>query len=204
VGAPVAPVAASVHVPTVALQTSHAPAHAVSQQNPSVQNPVVQTRHPVSLQSAPAASLHTAPWSLRGLQVLSAAQYEAGPHWRSLVQVDAQAVDAPSHAYALHEGDPGEPAGAGEQVPSAAAPRACEQTSHGAEHALAQQTPSTQAPLAQTGQPLERQSAPATGLHALPCGFFGEQVPLDAQNDPAAQPASDAHEVGHAGPPPQR
>jgi hypothetical protein len=66
------------HVPSfapdcfnAAVHARHKPLHAVSQQTPSVQCPVVQTRQPLDLQSVAA---HVAPCVLRATQVPFAAQ----------------------------------------------------------------------------------------------------------------------------------
>jgi hypothetical protein len=65
------------------------------------------------------------------------------------------------------------------QVPFAAPVRAAEQASHELVHAVAQQTPSTQKPLAHA----------SGALHAAPTGCFAVQI-VPAQKKPAAQEAS--------------
>jgi hypothetical protein len=73
-------------------------------------------------------------------------------------------------------------------VPFAVAPNAAEQTLHGPGlpaaallHAVLQQKPSTQLPLAQSRHPATLQSAPAFWLHEVPCPFCATQVPPELQ-----------------------
>jgi hypothetical protein len=75
--------------------------------------------------------------------------------------------------------------------------------SHAPLHAVLQQYPLAQLPLAQSRQPATRQSAPALWLHALAMTFCGTQALLALQYSPAAQYASDAQcadpGLGHVG-----
>jgi hypothetical protein len=71
---PELPVAEREQVPGVAEQLSHWPLHAVLQQKPSTQLPVVHTRQPPTRQSAPALALQVCPWGLRGWQLPFGAQ----------------------------------------------------------------------------------------------------------------------------------
>jgi hypothetical protein len=68
----------------------------------------------------------------------------------------------------------GVPAASVEHVPGVAA-----HVSHGPSHAVAQQYPSTQLPLAQSRHPTEKQSpsSPAAWSHAEPCALRAVQVP---------------------------
>jgi hypothetical protein len=97
------------------------------------------------------------------------------------VQVDGQALAPPVHAYGLHVGAPKAPAGAGEHVPFADAPRLAAHTSQAAPHAVSQQKPSTHPAVAQTRQPETRQSAPAAASQAAPCTLRERHVPPGAQ-----------------------
>jgi hypothetical protein len=139
-----APAGDSEQLPGVALQPSHSPAHAVSQQKPSIQNPLWQTRQPLARQSAPAAALQVAACALRGWQVALAAQKLPPVHCVSPVQLDGQDALVPVQVYGEHDGEPVDPSGAFEQVPFAVAPNACEHTSQALLHEPSQQKPSTQ------------------------------------------------------------
>jgi hypothetical protein len=61
--------------------------------------------------------------------------------------------------------------------------------------AVLQQYPSTQLPLAHSEQPPATLQSLAR-LHAAPCAFFVEQVPVASQYVPVGQPASFAHPPG--------
>lgn len=107
--------------------TSHAPVHAVSQHPPATQKPVAHSE----------AVVHSAPGEERGRQLPEGAQYEVLTHWLESVQPSGQLLEVPLHTKGAHEGSPGTPASAVEQVP-------LPQLSHAPSHRVSQHTPSTQ------------------------------------------------------------
>lgn len=74
-------------------------------------------------------------------------QYAVEAHSASVTQTLGHVGFAPLHRYGAHAGEPTEPDGATEQMPSAVAPCASVQTSHDVAQLLLQHTPSTQSPL---------------------------------------------------------
>jgi hypothetical protein len=109
------PLRAAVHAWQVALQ-------GVSQQTPSTQLPVAQTRHGPDLQSTPVAKLHMLPRAFCMVHVPLAPQNSPSPHCASEVHAEAHVAFAPSHAYGAHDGRPGDPAGASLHTPSGVPP----------------------------------------------------------------------------------
>jgi len=103
VGVPGCETGARAHAPLTApdqpsaapLHASHAPPQALSQQKPSMQFPLPQTRQPADLQSEPAAWLQVEPWALRGWQVAPAAQKWVDAQSASLAHEVGQTPDEP-------------------------------------------------------------------------------------------------------------
>jgi hypothetical protein len=69
------------------------------------------------------------------------------------------------------------------------------QKSHALPHAVSQQYPSTQSPLAHSRHPACAQSTPAAVLHVNPAlaGFWETHAPAASQYAPGAQSASPVH-----------
>jgi len=84
------------------------------------------------------------------------------------VQLVGHSVDVPEQRYGAHEGLPAFPAAAGAQTPSVTAPSTTEQASHPLAHAVSQQTPLEQKPLAQWD----------AMAHDAPCGCLGTHCSL--------------------------
>jgi hypothetical protein len=97
--------------------------------------------------------LQVAACAFRGWHVPLASQYAVAEQAASDAQVVGHAGLVPSQRYGEHDGVPGVWTSAGPHVPSAGDPRAAEQTSHALPHAVLQQTPFTQKPLAQAAAP---------------------------------------------------
>ena len=157
-GAPVEPDARVVHAPLLlapaaAEQVLHSPLHAVSQQKPSTQWPVVHTRHCASRQSAPAESSHTVPWSFRAWQVplgpaivVRGARRVLAARRRTIRRGAVAEVRCAARAAGF------DPAPMTEQVPSTLVPPSRDRASVAVLlQTVSQHTLSTQCPLAQSG-----------------------------------------------------
>jgi hypothetical protein len=106
------------------------------------------------------------------------------------VQPLGHAVFVPSHVSGAQDGLPAYPSGAGVQVPLALAPSAWLHTSHCPLHALSQQKPSAQLPLAQVDAP-PGHAWPAFSLQlpiasqvSLPLQVAGSSIPMTATHAP--------------------
>ena len=138
-------------MPGVALHTSHAPPHAVLQQNPSAQKPLVHCvarRHDSPL---PCAGTHAAP-----------SQKKPAPHCPSVVQPVGQPALPAAHRYGVQLGLPTAPPGV-EQVPGVAL-----HTSHAPAHAELQQNPSAQKPDRHWLASVHEMPLTCLGTHAPP------------------------------------
>ena len=120
---------------------------AVSQQTPSVHvRPVAHSRHaPCCAAPQSVVRLHALPFTRCATHVPATVQYMPVGHSASDVQTVGHSPPVPSHRMLLgHAGDPLDRAARTLHVPSTSAPAAVEHTSQPPEHALAQQTSSTQ------------------------------------------------------------
>jgi hypothetical protein len=90
--------------------------------------------------------VHVAPGAAFGAQA-PFKQYAVEAHSASVTQTLGHVELPPLQRYGAHAGEPTEPDGATEQMPSAEAPCASVHTSHDVAQLLLQHTPSTQRPL---------------------------------------------------------
>ncbi len=116
------------------MQASHAPEQVVLQQTPSTQLPLAHWLVPVHAPPLASFAAHELP-----LQYALEAQSASAAH------VDGQEALLPLHIYGAHEGLPEDPAATLVHVPTD--PDTL-QASHEPEHAVLQQYPSMQLPLA--------------------------------------------------------
>jgi hypothetical protein len=116
-GTPMLPAVMIVHVPGVALHVSHASPHAVLQQLPSTQLPVLQSRQFATRQSLPALWSQALPWLFCFWQLPVASQYASATHALSEVHAVVHDVLEPLQRASVQGGLPGSFAMAALHVP---------------------------------------------------------------------------------------